>query len=309
MKTILAYLKKHFKQDYKRGTYFLFFLFLGILIFLNHTTNFPILFFKNQQESLWIYGYYFLFFGFAYYSSIAIIAVTKSEYTFLKSFYFWITSLFAILLVSLRFGFLDYFSWIQKNIAPQKILFYTTIISRSIRFIIFSFGIAFFYFLFEKNNRNFYGFSFKNVKWKPYLVLLLIVFPFIIFASFQPSFLQQYPTIGNAGTFINKWIALAIYEPIYLIDFVTIEWFFRGFLILGMVKFLGSKAILPMVALYAFFHIGKPTGEIIGSVFGGYILGIVSLHSRSIIGGIIIHIGVAFLMDAMAVLQKCATCS
>ncbi|OBX20138.1 hypothetical protein BAA08_14935 [Bizionia sp. APA-3] len=59
-----------------------------------------------------------------------------------------------------------------------------------------------------------------------------------------------------------------------------------------------------MVALYVFFHVGKPTGEIIGSIFGGYLLGIISLHSKSIIGGIIIHIGVAFLMDFMAIIQK-----
>ncbi|WP_189663031.1 type II CAAX prenyl endopeptidase Rce1 family protein [Polaribacter sp. IC073] len=207
-------------------------------------------------------------------------------------------------MVSIRFSFLDHYGWVKENIAPQKIFFYIKVISRSIRFIIFSFGILLFYALFEKVNKNFYGFSIKNTQWKPYLLLLLIVFPFIIIASFQPSFLKQYPSIGSTGSFINKWLALVIYEPIYLFDFISIEWFFRGFLILGMVKTLGSKAILPMVALYVFFHIGKPTGEIIGSAFGGYILGVVSLYSRSIIGGIIIHMGVAFLMDAIAIIQK-----
>jgi hypothetical protein len=304
MATILTYLKKHFSEDYKITTYLLFFLFLGILIYLNHTTNIPTLFFRQHHDSTYIYGYYFLFFGFAYYSTIVIIATTKTDFSFLKKSSFWITSLFAILLVSIRFGFLDHYSWIQENIAPKKVGFYTKVIARTIRFIMFSIGIIVFYKLIEKHNENFYGFSFKKVKWKPYLLLLLIAFPFIVFASYQPSFLRQYPSIGNTGTFINKWFALVIYEPIYLLDFISIEWFFRGFLILGMVKNLGSKAILPMVALYVFFHIGKPTGEIIGSAFGGYVLGVISMYSKSIIGGIVIHIGVALLMDAMAILQN-----
>ncbi|MCI2228313.1 CPBP family intramembrane metalloprotease [Polaribacter sp. MSW13] len=304
MATILTYLKKHFSEDYKITTYLLFFLFIGILIFLNHTTNIPTLFFRQHQDSPYIYGYYFLFFGFAYYSTIIIIATTKSDFSFLKKLSFWLTSLFAILLVSIRFGFLNHYSWIQENIAPEKVEFYTKVIARSIRFIIFSIGILVFYKLIEKHNKNFYGFSIKDVKWKLYLLLLLIAFPFILFASYQPSFLRQYPSIGYTGTFINKWLALVIYEPTYLLDFISIEWFFRGFLILGMIKSLGSKAILPMVALYVFFHIGKPTGEIIGSAFGGYVLGVISMYSKSIIGGIVIHMGVAFLMDAMAIFQK-----
>ncbi|MCT4699432.1 CPBP family glutamic-type intramembrane protease [Tenacibaculum haliotis] len=304
MLTIISYIRTHFKQDFKALTYILVFLFLGLFIYVNHTTNLPTLFFKNHQKGVTTYIYYFLFFGFAYYTTIIITAITKSDWSFTKSFYFWFTSIIAILLISFRFGFLEFLNWIQKNIDPQKAHFYIKAIARSTRFIIFTFGILFFYYLFEKNNTNYYGLSTKNTHWKSYFLLLLFVLPFIIVASFQPSFLKQYPMLGNVGSAINKWTALAIYEPIYLIDFIAIEWFFRGFLILGTVKYLGSKAVLPMVVLYAFFHIGKPTGEIIGSVFGGYILGIVSLHSRSIIGGIIIHMGVAFLMDLFAVIQK-----
>ena len=59
-----------------------------------------------------------------------------------------------------------------------------------------------------------------------------------------------------------------------------------------------------MVVCYASLHFGKPLGETIGSIFGGYILGVLALQTRSIWGGIIVHVGVAWLMDLAALLQK-----
>ncbi|SDZ98604.1 CPBP family glutamic-type intramembrane protease [Bizionia paragorgiae] len=304
MKTIVKYIRTHLKEDYNTSTYLIFILFLSVFISINHATDLAVNFLSNTINTPLLVVSYFLFFGFAYYATIAIIVFTKSDYSFIKSRGFWFTSIFAILLVSLRLGFLEHYKWIYENTAPEKAFFYIKIATRAMRTLIFSFGILFFYYFFEKYNTNFYGFSTKKLSWKPYFLLLLFVIPVIIIASFQPSFLSQYPSIGYTGNTINKMNALAIYEAVYLLDFISIEWFFRGFLVLSMIKILGSKSILPMVALYVFFHIGKPTGEIIGSIFGGYLLGIISLHSKSIIGGIIIHIGVAFLMDFMAIIQK-----
>ena len=68
-------------------------------------------------------------------------------------------------------------------------------------------------------------------------------------------------------------------------------------------RYMGAGVIMPMVAVYAFLHFGKPMGETIGSIFGGTILGILAYYSRSILGGIIIHVGVAYLMEFTAFLQ------
>lgn len=94
-----------------------------------------------------------------------------------------------------------------------------------------------------------------------------------------------------------------VFELAYGIDFIATELLFRGFLIIGMAHILGKDVILPMVVTYAFLHFGKPLGETIGSVFGGYILGIMALYSRNIWGGIAIHLGVAWLMELAAFLQ------
>jgi hypothetical protein len=70
-----------------------------------------------------------------------------------------------------------------------------------------------------------------------------------------------------------------------------------------MMRFLGPQALLPMVSAYCFLHFGKPMPEAISSVFGGYLLGIFALRLNSIWGGCILHIGLAYLMEAAAYVQ------
>ena len=71
-----------------------------------------------------------------------------------------------------------------------------------------------------------------------------------------------------------------------------------------MMKFLGKGSVYPMVALYCFYHFGKPWGEAASSIIGGYILGVISLYTRSIFGGVLIHIGIAWMMELVAAIQK-----
>jgi hypothetical protein len=44
-------------------------------------------------------------------------------------------------------------------------------------------------------------------------------------------------------------------------------------------------------------------GEAISSVFGGYILGILALQKGNITGGIVLHLGVAWMMELFAHVQ------
>ncbi|MEA2041122.1 MAG: CPBP family intramembrane glutamate endopeptidase, partial [Bacteroidota bacterium] len=74
-------------------------------------------------------------------------------------------------------------------------------------------------------------------------------------------------------------------------------------LIVGMAKVLKKEAVLPMVAFYVFIHFGKPALEAISSFFGGFILGIHSYYTKNIMGGIIIHMGIAWLMELAANIQ------
>jgi hypothetical protein len=149
-------------------------------------------------------------------------------------------------------------------------------------------------------DQPFYGTDTKNFKIRPYLIMLLIMIPLIAFASTQPDFLAMYPKLKNiqflSGQNQNGWHKL-LYELSYGSDFLSIELFFRGFLVLAFMKYAEIDVLLPMAVFYCTIHFGKPLGECISSFWGGLILGIVTYNTRTIYGGLIVHLGIAWLME------------
>jgi hypothetical protein len=131
--------------------------------------------------------------------------------------------------------------------------------------------------------------------------MLLLMIPLIAAAATQPDFLAMYPKLKviteTARTDVFDWWQKLLFELSYGSDFITIELFFRGFLVLAFVKWAGKNAILPMACFYCTIHFGKPLAECISSYFGGMILGIVVFHTRSIFGGLMVHLGIAWLME------------
>lgn len=153
--------------------------------------------------------------------------------------------------------------------------------------------------VFEKEE-PFYGLSAANFSYKPYLIMLLIMIPLIAAASTQPDFLAMYPKLKTIQHFPDEQYRSfyqLLYELSYGSDFFGIELFFRGFLILAFAKYAGKEAVLPMALFYCTIHFGKPLGECISSFFGGIILGVVTYHSRTIWGGLLVHLGIAWLME------------
>ncbi len=149
----------------------------------------------------------------------------------------------------------------------------------------------------DRKNQPLYGFSLKNHKAKVYWILLLCMVPLIIGASFLSDFLDYYPRMGVLEVYCPEPWKIWLYELFYGLDFISIELFFRGFMIMAFIKYAGPNAILPMATFYLSIHYGKPLGEAISSFFGGTILGVISFHSRSIYGGIMVHVGIAWLME------------
>ncbi|HJW16229.1 MAG TPA: CPBP family intramembrane glutamic endopeptidase, partial [Flavisolibacter sp.] len=149
-------------------------------------------------------------------------------------------------------------------------------------------------------SQAFYGTSTSGFKIASYLGILLIMVPLIAAASTQPDFLAVYPKLKNLHHYPSvqaKWLYQLVYEISYGSDFLTIELFFRGFLILGFIKYAGKESILPMAVFYCAIHFGKPMAECISSFFGGIILGVITYNTRTIWGGVIVHLGIAWLME------------
>ncbi|HLZ88115.1 MAG TPA: CPBP family intramembrane glutamic endopeptidase [Puia sp.] len=145
------------------------------------------------------------------------------------------------------------------------------------------------------------GLTRGNFNTLPYFGLLAMMLPLIALASTQHDFLQVYPKVKNLA-FIDgyakpEWPWKLLYEISYGLDFLGIELFFRGLLVVALFNYVGQAAILPMAAFYCTIHFGKPLGECISSFFGGLILGVLAARTRTILGGLIVHLGLAWLME------------
>jgi hypothetical protein len=133
----------------------------------------------------------------------------------------------------------------------------------------------------------------------PYFFMLLLMVPLVAAAGTQPDFLRVYPKVSHMlpPQDLGNGLKVVLFEIAYGIDFFTIELFFRGFLVIYFSRWAKEQSILPMAAIYCVIHFGKPLGECISSFFGGMLLGIVSYHTRSIWGGLAVHLGIAWLME------------
>jgi len=169
-----------------------------------------------------------------------------------------------------------------------------------VRLIVMSFMLFIIWKIFF-SKESFFGLTIKGFNWKPYLIMLLIMVPLIAAATTQPDFLTMYPKLSDVDSVLkdveNRWFYHLLHELSYGSDFISVELFFRGFLILAFIKVAGKDAILPMACFYCTIHFGKPLGECISSYFGGIILGIVVYNTRSIVGGLMVHLGIAWLME------------
>jgi hypothetical protein len=156
-----------------------------------------------------------------------------------------------------------------------------------------------------------YGLIVKRFDVKPYLILLLIAGTGIaiggLFQDIQdyyPRYLElQGPAFAQRHD-IPSYLNLFGYEFAYGIDFISVEMFFRGFLIYSFSRYFGPYVVFPMILTYAFLHFGKPVTEAVSSLFGGYVLGVISLNSKTIWGGVLIHVGIAWLMELIGYIYR-----
>jgi membrane protease YdiL (CAAX protease family) len=130
-----------------------------------------------------------------------------------------------------------------------------------------------------------------------YAVLFALVTPAVIVTSTLDSFRQIYPFYRLAN---RSYADLAMWEALYAAQFLALEFFFRGFLLQGLRRALGANAIFVMLVPYCMIHYGKTLAETLGAIVAGLILGTLAMRTRSIWGGVVIHIGVAATMDVLA---------
>jgi len=310
MKKIVQYLLLHIRQDFDKKTYGWITLFLIGCIAVNYRFDVEDSIIDRYVGQPIRYLWYFLFYSFAYYGTLGILAATGRLSGIFRSRLFWIYSLVGVVVLSIEPEFSYSLGIRAGNQNPELYYWNYKIVHEVAPMLCTLVPLYLFYRFYDRKTENFYGLTFKDVDFRPYFIMWLIMLLPIVWASFQPDFLETYPTyrqpLPTAQLKLPEWLLALTYELAYGSAFVMTELIFRGFLVIGLAYVLGKEGILPMVVTYAFLHFGKPLGETIGAVFGGYILGVIALHTRNIWGGVAIHLGVAWLMELAAWLQKAA---
>ena len=129
-----------------------------------------------------------------------------------------------------------------------------------------------------------------------YGLLASVMVPLVAIAASIESFRDYYPFYRlKPGE--PLWPHFVIFEIAYLVQFVGVEFFFRGFLLHGVKARFGGWSILVPLIPYMMLHFGKPPLEAAAAVIAGLVLGFLSLRTGSIVFGILLHGGVALAMD------------
>ncbi|HEY8210585.1 MAG TPA: type II CAAX endopeptidase family protein [Myxococcaceae bacterium] len=140
--------------------------------------------------------------------------------------------------------------------------------------------------------------------------LLAVMLPVVWLASRTAAFKGQYPLAGNAAYLVGAAgskdarasVALfAAYEAAYFAYFIGWEFFFRGWMLNGLLPAFGrAGAVLVPTAPFVLMHLGKPEVEALGAVVAGVALGVLALRTRSFWYGAVLHGVVAVWMDVVS---------
>jgi membrane protease YdiL (CAAX protease family) len=133
-----------------------------------------------------------------------------------------------------------------------------------------------------------------------YAMFVVIMIPTMRIVARQPDFGTYYPFYRGAS---KSWLDLVVWEAFYIGQFFCLELFFRGWWLRAN-RSLGLGAIFSMIVPYCMIHYGKPYLETCGAIVAGTVLGSLSMKTRSIYAGFLVHITVAILMDLLALERR-----
>lgn len=300
MKTFGIYLKRYYAEEWQpnRRAYLWPLLFICALTTVEYTVGFEQFFLKEQSDFWARFGLQWLYLVLVWSLPLFWISRKRSKPLVWKPWLPWLLLVFVVF--AFRSSFRGHLNWmIDAGTRWDLNTYYFYWFTAAQLFQAFSVTIPMVLIAAFAGNRleTFHGL--KSTELWPYFVLLLGAGVVVAVASTQTDFQNYYPRFAKmwpeGGDW--QWERIAAFEFSYALDFFATEYFFRGFLVLAFARYLGPQAILPMAILYVTIHYGKPLGETISSFFGGMLLGVFAYYSKSIWGGIIVHIGLAFLME------------
>jgi len=136
-----------------------------------------------------------------------------------------------------------------------------------------------------------------------YALMLGVMLPLVYLVSTDGHFQFTYPFYPLASG-EPLWPNFWRWELMYAFQFFALEFFFRGFIVHGTKHRFGIYSIFVMMVPYCMIHFQKPVQEAFASIVAGIVLGFMSLKTRSIWMGALLHVSVALSMDFMSLWRK-----
>jgi hypothetical protein len=270
---------------------------LSALVYCNYNSGLQqVLYSKFNRKPVMVLIHFALYFG-VFAGAYFIYSLFNKDFSYWQDPFFILVLFTAPLLFAYQQYFYQHRVWAEANFTSREALVFgisAEWLLRSVMLIGFCVLIA------VGKKQKLYGLQpcGGHISFAPYFMMLLIMLPVIVIAASQASFQHAYPKLQAALHLNeNKLRSGILFETSYSINFIAIEFFFRGLLVIAMGQVTNKAAIVPMAAFYCTIHFGKPLMECVSSFFGGILLGVVAYYSQSIIGGVIVHLGIAWMME------------
>ncbi|MBX2989660.1 MAG: CPBP family intramembrane metalloprotease [Bacteroidetes bacterium] len=314
MKRILSYLQEYFDEQWNIRLFASTGIFLALCFAVNYGFDAEVAALRKLAHPLHQFIFYFFFYSIPYGVTVCLYAIFTHERRFFRERNFYLLAVFGFALLALYVTLHNVPAYTVRQspslfgeIALPYLWYFARYASNLLPGLGIIIPLALYWHVHDRSRSRFYGFSSSNINLKTYFAILLFLVPVVLAASFGADFQSAYPRfkfgLPASAAGIEKALLIGFFEVCYGVDFVFVELIFRGFLVMAFARYLGSGAILPMVVVYAFIHFQKPMGEAIGSIVGGMVLGVISYRTNSIYGGVILHLGVAYLMEVAGTLQ------
>lgn len=230
-----------------------------------------------------------------------------SELRRLRQWQVWVLPVVLLTIDGAGQGFHSYYQWAEDHTRWFKDRFYFQLVGAFLFRSVFIVGMLMVIHKIVEGRFGLYGLKRSSQYLRVYALIYVLLLPVFLAVSFTPQFLTYYPKMNIAyydgALGWERWQLIGLFEMCYANDFLGVESMFRGALVVGMARWLGRRAVLPMALTYMCIHLGKPDLELCSSVMGGYILGILAWRTHHLWGGIIIHLGIAMFFEAVGIVR------
>jgi membrane protease YdiL (CAAX protease family) len=136
-----------------------------------------------------------------------------------------------------------------------------------------------------------YGLAFGDWRWGAGLTLIgcAVMTPVVLALAQNPQFRTYYSV---------SWAPLAYILTTNILDLLSTEFLFRGFLQFTLLRAIGPIGVLVATMPFVFAHLGKPEIELFSTLGGGLVFGWLNWRTGSIVWSTVGHIYVLTLVMA-----------